>query len=72
MHAGSILQSPPDSAPDVPLLDRIRAMCALAGLGAIKPKDVSKHALDAAVHAVHSGEAFRQSPYADAVNIYSH
>ena len=54
------------------MLERIRAACSLIGLGAIKPKDVSKSALEAAVAAVNSGEAFRQSPYADAVNLYLH
>lgn len=64
--------SPLHSTPTVPLIDRIRATCVLAGLGTIKHQDVSKQSLDAAVHAIHSGEAFRQSPYADAVSIYSH
>ena len=53
---------------DVPYLDRVRAMCALMGVGPIKPKDVGREAMEAAMTALQTGEAFQANPYADALN----
>ena len=54
----------------MPLLERVRATCALLGVGALTVKDASTTAVEAALAALHSGEAFQANVYADALEIY--
>ena len=50
--------------------DRIRAMCAIVGLGNIKQSDLPPGAIRAAVASVRDGSAFKRTCYADEIASY--
>ncbi len=64
--------STPPSAPDVPAVERARAMCMLLGLSNAKEKNVSASALAAARACIRTGEVYLQSAYADGIDSYVH
>ena len=63
-----VTRTPTRMPSDVPYLDRVRAMCALMGVGPVKPKDVGRDAVEAAMSALQTGEALQANPYADALD----
>lgn len=64
-----VTRTPTRMPSDIPYLDRVRAMCALMGVGALKPKDAGREAIEAAISALQSGEALQANAYADALEI---
>ena len=58
------------AAAKVAFVDRIRAMCAMVGLGTITPKDLVPGAMRSATIAVRNGSAFQKTPYADEIASY--
>jgi len=50
-------------------MDRVRTTCALVGVGALKPREASQEAVEAAVSALQTGEAFQGNAYADALDV---
>ena len=58
------------TAEEVPYEERIKALCMLMGVGAIKAADVSQPALAAARASIQTGLAFESSVYADAIDVY--
>ncbi|BDA44874.1 probable mRNA decay activator protein ZFP36L1 at N-terminal half [Coccomyxa sp. Obi] len=62
--------STPPRAPDVPAVERARAMCMLLGLSNAREKDVSAGALAAARACIRTGEVYLQSAYADGIDSY--
>lgn len=45
-------------------------MCALMGVGALKPKDVEHKAVEAAISALQTGEGLQSNSYADALEMH--
>lgn len=64
-------RTPTHAPSDVPYLDRVKAACALMGLGPVKPKDVSRDAVEAAIMALQTGEAFQANVYADSLDVWN-
>ncbi len=62
--------STPPSAPDVPPLERARAMCVLLGLSNTAEKDLIPGSLAAARASIRTGEVFLESAYADGIDSY--
>ena len=62
--------STPPSAPEVPAVERARAMCMLLGLSNAREKDISAGALAAARACIRTGEVYLQSAYADGIDSY--
>lgn len=60
---------PPPS--DVPLVERVRAMCALLGVGEALGKP-DPAAVQAAMMATRSGVAFQETAYADSIETFIH
>ena len=58
------------AAAKVGYVDRIRAMCAIVGLGSISVGDLVPGAMLAAKGAVRTGSAFQKTPYADEIASY--
>ena len=58
------------AASKVSYADRIRAMCAIVGLGSIGAGDLAPGAMLAATTAVRNGSAFQRTPYADEIASY--
>ena len=58
------------AAAKVAYVDRIRATCAIVGLGTITTKDLVPGAMRSATTAVRNGSAFQRTPYADEIASY--
>lgn len=58
------------AAAKVAYIDKIRAMCAIVGLGKISAKDLVPGAMRSATNAVRNGSAFQRTPYADEIASY--
>lgn len=63
-----VTRTPTRTPLDIPYLDRVRAMCAVMGIGSLKPKDAGHEAIEAAVTALQTGEALQGNAYADALD----
>ncbi|KAK9803677.1 hypothetical protein WJX72_011302 [[Myrmecia] bisecta] len=57
-------------APEVPTAERVRALCALLGLGKAKTSENAPAAVQAAIRSLRNGSAFQESHYADGIDVY--
>jgi hypothetical protein len=64
-----VTRTPTRTTSDVPYMVRVKATCALMGLGNLKPRDASQEAVEAAISALQTGEAFQSNAYADALEV---
>lgn len=63
-----VTRTPTRTLSDVPYLDRVKAMCALLGVGTLRPKDVGRENIEAAISSLQTGDALQGNAYADALN----
>jgi hypothetical protein len=64
-----VTRTPTRTTSDVPYMDRAKAMCALMGVGSLKPREANQEAVEAAISALQTGEAFQSNAYADALEV---
>ena len=64
-----ITRTPTRTPSDVPYLDRVRAMCAVMGVGVLKVKDAGHEAVEAAISSLQTGEAVQSNAYADGLDV---
>lgn len=72
MDAGfvfDVTRTPTKLPSDVPYLDRVKAACVLLGVGTLHAKDAGMEAMEAALAAIQTGEAFEANVYADALRL---
>ena len=58
------------AAEEVPLQDRLKAMCVILGVGPRTAAELPKGAMAAAQAAIQTGQAFEESVYADGMQVY--
>ena len=70
LRAGSPSSEAAKPAADVPMIDRVRALCGMVGLGQVRLKDLSPEAVEAAAAAIKNRTAFQDSCYGDDISSY--
>ena len=65
-----VTRTPTRTTADVPYMERVKATCALVGVGGVKPRAADQEAVEAAISALQTGEAFQGNAYADALDVF--
>ena len=65
-----VTRTPTRMPSDVPYLDRVKAMCALMGVGSLKAKEIGRENIEAAVASLQTGDALQSNAYADALDVH--